>query len=279
MEFSPFPGVIPERVHALERFGVGTFSPKEREYKCRQVYGLMKQRTILRGDPLLSVVVPVHKEAHYLLATLRSLAEQTNQNAEFIIVSNGEPYGNLSQRMAEEAGFTVIHERRGGVGRARQAGLLAARGKVIITTDADTLQHPQWLDAIEEEFNDNPAMIAGFGWVHPLTSSQIYYLCIAMQNISRSVLGANLLFCAPEANSWFLRDAALKFGGYDVDARFAEGSMLFKKMAPLGEILPCTREETAVFSSDRRMLTDRIWAVTQYLMSFDSSAVKYEAVR
>ncbi|OGJ57528.1 hypothetical protein A2881_03730 [Candidatus Peribacteria bacterium RIFCSPHIGHO2_01_FULL_55_13] len=269
----------PERVRNLEEFGVGTFSSAECAAKCAQVRGRMQRRHVLRGPPMFSVIVPVHKETRYLLATLRSLAEQTNQSAEFIIVSNGEPMGNLTQRIAESAGFRVIHRRQGGVGGARQEGLLAARGSIVVTTDGDTLHHPDWLNTIAAEWRLHPGLAGGFGWVHPLGESSWYQLCIQLQNLSRSVQGETFVFGLAEANSWFRRDAALAAGGYDSRSRYAEGASLMKKLRSFGPVSCSTAEHAAVFTSDRRLLTDRLRVYAKYMMGYSPRTMQPAFVR
>ena len=270
---------IPARIRMLQRFGVGRFGRVQREEKCACIREVMRTRAPLRQDPLLSVIIPVHKESQYLLATLRSLAEQRCQDAEFIIVSNGEPKGNPSQRLAEECGFTVLHERAAGGGRARQCGLLAARGSIIVTTDADTLHASDWLDAIAADCEADTSFVGAYGWVHALSPSSLYQLCNRLQNMSRTVQGKSLLFGISEANSWFRREAALAIGGYDIASTYAEGVVLLRKLGMLGEVRCSQDPRTAVYTSDRRPLADRFWAGTQYLMSFDSQRVRYSVIR
>lgn len=270
---------IPTYIRRLERFGVGAFSSKERDKKCKRIRSIMEVRKPIRETPIFSVVVPTHKETRYLLATLRSLAEQTNEQTEFIIVSNGEPKGNPTMRLAEESGFHVIHERKPGVGRARQLGLEAARGRIIVTTDADTLQPKTWLDAIASEWETYPELIGGFGRVYALSDSLLYHFCTQVQNVSRSVLGTNFFFCAAEANTWFLRDAAMQVGGYNTEASYAEGALLMRKLAEIGEIRGTGDNDAAVYTSDRRDMTERLKAVTQYLTTTDPKEVRYEVIR
>src|SRR5436309_886260 len=96
------------RIRELESFGVGAFSDEEIEEKAKFIRSIMARRTVTE-HLLISVIVPAHKEEKYILATLRSLGEQAFQNCEFIIVSNGEPEGNKTQRIAVASGFRVIH--------------------------------------------------------------------------------------------------------------------------------------------------------------------------
>lgn len=276
---SPILG-IPMSVRRLQRFGVGHFTSAHLQAKCAQLEKIMQRRTVPHR-PFFSVVIPAHKETDYLLATLRSLAEQTNNDTEFIIVCNGEPRGSRTQRIAEESGFTVIHERKGGVARARQIGLEAARGNIVVTSDADTVHLPSWLDAIQSDWKTETETprVAGFGPVHALSSSLLYQACSSVQNLTRSLQGNHFFFVAAEANSWFLREAALIVGGYEKDCNYFEGSILMKKLAELGDLRSSVDKRTGVYASDRRTLSDRLRAGTQYLLGIRSSHVRYAVVR
>ena len=173
----------------------------------------------------------------------------------------------------------MIHQRQGGVGGARQEGLLAARGSIIVTTDGDTLHHPEWLNAIAAQWRKRPGLAGGFGWVHTLGDSSWYQFCMQFQNFSRVVQGETFLFGLAEANSWFRRDAALAAGGYDSRGCYAEGALLMKKLRSFGPICCSTAEYTTVFTSDRRLLTDRLRVYAQYLMGYRTRTMQYAAVR
>lgn len=276
---SPFLG-IPMSIRRLQRFGVGNFTQAQIDRKCAFIRELMEKR-ITPEHPLFSVAVPAHKETGYLLATLRSLAEQTNQNAEFIIVCNGEQKGGPTERMAKAAGFRVKHVRKGGVARARQSGLMAARGTIVVTTDADTVHLPTWLDAIAEDWKTGTELprVAGFGPVHALSPSLLYQASSSVQNLTRSLQGRRFFFLAAEANSWYLRSAALRVGGYETESNYFEGSILLKKLAELGNLRAATDKRTGVYASDRRTISERVKAGTQYMFGISSDRIRYTVVR
>lgn len=276
---SPILG-IPTSIRRLQHFGVGHFTSEQREKKCAFIREIMQRRTVPKR-PFFSVVIPAHKETDYLLATLRSLAEQTCRDAEFIIVCNGETRGSRTQRIGEAAGFRVIHIRKGGVARARQAGLIAARGTIVVTTDADTVHLPSWLDAIQSDWNEATDIqrIAGFGPVYGLAPSLLYQACSFVQNTTRSLQGSKFFFIAAEANSWYLRTAALKVGGYETDCNYFEGSILLKKLAAFGELRCASGKRAGVYASDRRTMSDRMRAGMQYLFGVRPEKVRYAVIR
>ncbi len=112
--------------------------------------------------PRFSVVIPAFNEAGYLPACLQSLARQDFTDAvEVIVVDN-----NSTDRTAEIGrahGATVLHQTRPGVCWARQAGTLAARGEIVISTDADTVFTPGWLTQIDRKLRADPDCVAVAG--------------------------------------------------------------------------------------------------------------------
>lgn len=219
----------------------------------------------------------MHKEEQYILATLKSLAEQTHPSVEFVLVSNGEARGNLTQQIAEESGFTVLHVRKGGVGIARQEDLYAAKGDIVVTTDADTLQHNRWLEAIDTSWV-RTSDIAGYGLVHSLSQSLAYQSCVSIQNFFKTFKTNPLPLGMSEANMWFFREVAIRVGGYEKNLTYAEGASLTKKIAELGTIGCVTDKRTGVYTSDRRQISERMWACTQYVVGL-APKMRYQAVR
>ena len=158
----------PEYIRALEAFGVGAFTPAQVAAKCERVRRLIEARP-LAARPHLSVVIPAHREEHYILGTLRSLAEQTYRDFEVIVVCNGEPAGSPTQRIAEACGVRVVNDPAPGISRARQTGLMAARGDIVVSTDADTLHPRGWLSAIAGVMRDE-RVICGAGLLRSTSS-------------------------------------------------------------------------------------------------------------
>ena len=105
----------------------------------------------------LSVVIPAYNEAGYLEATLDSLAaQQVPGGVEVIVVDNAST--DATAAVAERHGARVLHEPRRGVCAARQSGTLAARGEIVVSTDADTRFPPGWLARIDARFSQSRAV-------------------------------------------------------------------------------------------------------------------------
>jgi len=96
-------------------------------------------------DALVSVVIPAFNAAEYIERTLRSALDQTYGPLEIIVVNDGSTDDTLA--LAES--FTQADDRlriittsNGGVARARNVGVAAARGVFVAFLDADDLWHP-----------------------------------------------------------------------------------------------------------------------------------------
>lgn len=99
----------------------------------------------------LSVVIPAYNEAGFLGCTLESLAAQQGVGeVEVIVVDNASTDDTAA--VAASHGAQVLHEPRRGVCAARQRGTLAARGEIVVSTDADTRFPPGWLERVRAGF-------------------------------------------------------------------------------------------------------------------------------
>ena len=112
--------------------------------------------------PYFSVVIPCYNEEDYIEKTIRSLkAQNTKVDYEIIVVDNNCVDSTAS--IARKLGAKVVVEKEPGICAARQAGTNAARGEIVISTDADTTFSPNWLDNIYKEFMKSPQIVAVCG--------------------------------------------------------------------------------------------------------------------
>lgn len=90
--------------------------------------------------PLISVIVPVYKVEAYLDKCVSSVAEQTYNNLEIILVDDGSPDNSpaICDAWAEKDNrIRVIHQKNAGGGAARNAALDIAQGELIAFVDSD----------------------------------------------------------------------------------------------------------------------------------------------
>jgi glycosyltransferase involved in cell wall biosynthesis len=204
--------------------------------------------------PRFSVVVPAHNEADTLPAALASLAAQRCPAPyEVIVVDNAST--DATAIVAARAGATVVAEPRLGVCRARQTGVDAARGEIVVSTDADTTPPADWLARIDATFQAHDAagtpVIAVAGpcrYIDPpwwaATIPPLWFAGIAA--IARAGRGVRYITAT---NVAFVRD---RFPGYDVSLHQGGDEMdLLRTLRRLGSVV--WDQELVVDTSSRRM--------------------------
>ena len=92
-------------------------------------------------QPLISIVMPVYNVAGYLEKAIGSVVGQTETDWELILVDDASPdrSGAICDVVAQDdARISVIHlPENGGLSRARNAGMTAAKGRYIMFMDSD----------------------------------------------------------------------------------------------------------------------------------------------
>ena len=117
-----------------------------------------------------SIIVPVYNVKDYLETCFRSILNQGGDDYEIILVDDGSTDGEsgpLCDRLAAEAPekTVVVHKPNGGLGDARNAGLVRARGEYVLFVDSDDYLLPGLLDALRGKLDETDADIVDFGFL------------------------------------------------------------------------------------------------------------------
>ncbi|HEY5350498.1 MAG TPA: glycosyltransferase [Candidatus Lustribacter sp.] len=171
----------------------------------------------------VSVVIPVLNGAHTIGDTLRSLAKQTPVPArcETIVVDNGSTDGTA--KLVADLGVTLLHEATPGAAAARNCGLRAATGEIVVFCDADTVPTRRWLAEMTAAFDD-PAVTLAAGQIvcyPPKTGPERYLAASGVYDVERAVARPSFPL-APSGNMAVRRTAALAVGGFDETMLTAE---------------------------------------------------------
>lgn len=101
----------------------------------------------------VSIIVPIFNKEKYLLKCLQSIASQTIENYECILVDDGstDSSGEIADNVASKDNrFSSYHKSNGGLSDARNFGLSKAKGDYTIFVDPDDWVEPTFL---EEMYN------------------------------------------------------------------------------------------------------------------------------
>ena len=111
----------------------------------------------------ISVIVPVYKVEKYLNRCVQSIASQTYENLEIILVDDGSPdnCGVLCDEWVQkDSRIKVVHKENGGLSSARNAGVAVATGAYVGFVDSDDYIHPQMYEKLYEALVENGADIS-----------------------------------------------------------------------------------------------------------------------
>lgn len=110
-------------------------------------------RGVARRDaeqPLVSVVMPVHRRADVVGAAIGSVRTQRYPAWELIVVDDGsgdDTVDVVRRLAADEPRIRLVERDNGGAGAARNTGLAAVRGDFVAFLDADNTWRPDHLSA------------------------------------------------------------------------------------------------------------------------------------
>ncbi len=111
--------------------------------------------------PTVSVIIPCYMQAEFLAEAMASLLQQTFADWEALIVDDGSPDDTteVAQTIAlanPSRRISILATRNGGVARARNRAVAAARGRFILPLDADDQIAPTMLERCVDTLELHP---------------------------------------------------------------------------------------------------------------------------
>jgi len=215
------------------------------------------------SQPFFSVVIPAFNEEKFISKTIESLFRQDFKNFEIIIVDNNST--DRTAEIAKKFGTTLIFEKNQGISFARQKGFSAAKGEIIVSTDADTILPEDWLSRIFEEFKNDKNLVAFGG------SCLLYSGPISARFASRFFLPLFLIFDRIFSGGWNLmgcnmairKEAFLKVGGFNTNLKINEESEISNRLRKIGKVI--LNPNFKVKTSGRRYKNGLIFGLIYYI--------------
>jgi glycosyltransferase involved in cell wall biosynthesis len=126
----------------------------------REVVAAMTQDV---ATTTFSFVIPTYNERADIAATLDAVLAQRLRPQDVIVVDGGSTDGTreLLRERAARDGITVIEEQqRRGVAAARNAGIDAATGDVVVILNADVTPEPDFLQCLDALYREGAGMVS-----------------------------------------------------------------------------------------------------------------------
>ncbi|MCS6926618.1 MAG: glycosyltransferase [Candidatus Binatia bacterium] len=117
----------------------------------------------LAAEVPVSIVVATLDRPRDLEACLQALVSQvTPRRVEIVVVDNNPSSGLTPPVVGKFPPVVLVNEPRRGLAYARNAGIAASRGEIIVTTDDDVIAPPEWLETLLAPFvDDRVAVVTG----------------------------------------------------------------------------------------------------------------------
>lgn len=114
------------------------------------------------AEPRVTVVVPVYNGAETLPSCLAALRNQTVAPGHYEVIAVDDGSSDDSAAIAQRHQVRVIRQTHRGASSARNAGIVAARGELLLFTDADCEPAADWIERMIETLA-NPAIAGARG--------------------------------------------------------------------------------------------------------------------
>jgi glycosyltransferase involved in cell wall biosynthesis len=119
-------------------------------------------------SPRVSVVVPCWNQAHFLDDCVGSLLASDYEDFEIVIVDDGSPDDTreVAKRLIAQhpdRQLRLVERENGGLPAARNSGIAAARGELILPLDSDDMVGPRYLSLLVEALDREPGISIAWG--------------------------------------------------------------------------------------------------------------------
>ncbi|HLX93187.1 MAG TPA: glycosyltransferase family 2 protein [Puia sp.] len=208
--------------------------------------------------PEVSIIIAAWNEEAKLLATLGSLADnKTQRSTEIIVVNNNST--DRTQEILDKLHVKSLFQPMQGCGPARQLGLENARGKFILTADADCIYPPKWIEKMAEGLG-NPGVVCIYGRYSFIGNEKTTRPKLFFYEKIKDVMADIRHFKRPHMNCvglsmGFPREYGLKVGYVMRNIRGEDGRMCFDLMK-YGKVIQLKDRDLRVWTGTRTLDKD-----------------------
>ncbi|RUL48689.1 glycosyltransferase [Lysinibacillus antri] len=214
---------------------------QKRRKQIIQQFKKIHQLYLLPFRPSVSVIVPVYNEAVVITKTIDSILQSNYPVKEIIIVDDGstdETVSIIQQKFKRNPKVKLLQKENGGKASALNLGIRQAKGKIVITIDADTMFTKTTIAHLAKNFSD-PQVAAVSGnckignRINPLTIWQHIEYVTANNLDKRSFEEINAITVVPGSNSAWRKSVIEEVGYYHHDT-LAEDTELTLRILQAG---------------------------------------------
>jgi len=207
--------------------------------------------------PLYSVIVPAYQAVETLPACLSALAGQTVSPSDYEVIVVDDGSTDNTAGVARAAGVTVITQPHAGAATARNRGATAARGKLLLFTDADCAPVPGWIEALSIPFADSEVAGAKGTYLSQQRDLVARFTQLEYEDRYDRMAGSERIDFIDTYSAAYRRDIFLLNNGFDTSFLIDEDQEFSFRLAEKGYKL-IFAPEAQVFHQHNRTLAQYI---------------------
>jgi hypothetical protein len=204
-------------------------------------------------DPVVSVVIAAWNEEVNIVKCVDSLSKsKTDIPFEIIVINNNST--DRTQEVIEKLGVTSYLQPMQGVGPSRELGQRMAKGKYILSADADCVYPEKWIDLMTKELMKEGTVFV-YGRFSYISDEKHPRWQLSLFEFFRDVMSEMRHFKRPYLNSYgislgYIRELGLKVGHLDKNMRGFDGRLCFDIMK-FGKVAVLRSSRTKAWTGTR----------------------------
>jgi glycosyltransferase involved in cell wall biosynthesis len=208
--------------------------------------------------PIVSIVMCAYNEETSILRTISSLSRmQTHYPFEIVVINNNSD--DNTQMTLDKLHVKSFFQPIQGWGPARQMGLEVASGRYILTTDADTIYPPLWVEKMVDVL-ETPGTVCVYGRYSFIAEKGYPRWQLAIYETMKDSIARVRQIKRPYLNAYgitmgLVKAPALKIGYVMRAIRGEDGRMTFDLMK-YGAIKPVTTSLARAWTYPRTLRKD-----------------------
>ncbi len=206
----------------------------------------------------LSITIATLNEEKCIKSTIQSILNQKTDKEFEIILGDGKSDDDTVD-IAKELGCKIVSVEPGIIAVGRQAAAEHAKGKIIVSADADTVYPPNWLEELTRPVRKD--VVASCGKILPLDGNTVekVFAEAVLNSVASFTYKVKIPFAAA-GNMAVSADAFRKIKGFDTTLVTSEDTDLIKRLMDVGKVVYCPN--AVCYISMRRV---RKWGYAKYL--------------
>lgn len=207
------------------------------------------------GSDRVSLIVPAYDDAHFLRRTVPRFlkAVQFHGNAELVIVDNGSTTPLSDADLGRSEGFLVHRIAPSTIARARNEGVRAASGGILVFCDADILIPHDHLVAAASILHTAHTAATGS---NPLPDASDNWIEHSWFRIHSTEAASSASQDIPSGNFAIVRDVFEGIGGFDEGLVTGEDSEICRRLRIAGYDVRSTPALNVVHLGNPRTIPD-----------------------